>query len=294
LIFGYLLTDIFALFGVLWEDMYFFAAITEPFAALNRPEGADADQALLLNYTSSPRLVAMFDAAARGHWKVFRTAIYATLQRLLPIVVGGSITLWTDPQSRGNHAVIQFSTPLSVVVIIYLVAYLAIIPYEVFEAGYSRHLPGDCLTIADILSWTCCSSMLRKDTVDLNDDQLEAKLPASNPLDTRSDEPHNQKWYMGSRPRLAQQRFKMGLIRVSSRGDVYTVGIDTSTAAALYRPSKGLRRRIARIKEKDNCTVNPEATYTIAGVGKSSGLTAVSTSEKHVDVAHCQLEGVQV
>ncbi|KAB5578764.1 hypothetical protein GE09DRAFT_1281067 [Coniochaeta sp. 2T2.1] len=188
-ILGYVVTYVFSLFSFFWEEMYLFAAITERFVGMNKPEGADADQALLLNYTGSPRFITMFGAASRGHWKGVRTGVYATLQRSLPIIVGASIKIFplADYQSE-----VQFSTPLSIIVIVFMVVYLVIIPYEVFEAGYSRHLPRDCLTIADLLSWTCSSSILRKNTIALNDGQLEEKLPPTNPLDTRSDAPHNE------------------------------------------------------------------------------------------------------
>ncbi|KAB5549572.1 hypothetical protein GE09DRAFT_1223394 [Coniochaeta sp. 2T2.1] len=286
-ILGYVVTYVFSLFSFFWEEMYLFAAITEPFVGMDKPEGADADQALLLNYTGSPRFIAMFDAASRGHWKVFRTGVYATLQRSLPIIVGASIKIFPISPDRSE---VQFSTPLSIVVIVFMVVYLVIIPYEVFEAGYSRHLPRDCLVIADLLSWTCCSSILRNNTITLNDDQLEEKLPPTNPLDTRSDPPHNEKWHMEARLRLAQQRFSMGLIRVSSRNGMYMVGIDTSTAARLYRPTKGLRRRIAGTRKEGNRAENPETTYKVAGVGKGSAFTVINASEKS-HAASFQYEG---
>jgi hypothetical protein len=279
---NFLLTFILSLYSLFWEDMYLFTAITEPYVAMNKSGGADAEAALLLNYISSPRIIAMFDAAARGHWKVFRTALFAMLQRLLPIIAGASISvLGYGSEGSTFTSTIQFSTPLTVFVIIYLVAYLLLIPYEVFESAYTRYLPRDSLTIADLLSWTCSSRILREDTIHLEPDQQDAKLPDSNPLDTRSDSPHNKRWYMEARLRLAQQAFSFGLERITGKTDSYSMGINTSTATTLYRPSRGLRRRVAKIKKGGNRIENPNALYRIAG---SERFQVVNRSEEHANV----------
>jgi len=284
-LFQFFLTSIVALYSLFWEDMHIFAAITEPYAAMGNPKGATADEALLLNYTCSPRPITMFDAAARGHWLVFSTALFAILQRLLPIVVGASITTWGS-DSDASISTIQFSTPLSCVTIVYLFVYILAIPWIAFISGYKRHMPRDSITISDLLSWACSSHVLRQDAVDLDPDRPETGLLAGNPLDTGSEQPRDEKWYMEARLRLAQQRFSFGPETVPGKDQLYSIGIKTFDAATprLHRPSRGLRRRVAAMRGGDEETgPGDEATrFKIAGAGR---FTVVNSGENNSDVS---------
>ncbi|KAK0719442.1 hypothetical protein B0H67DRAFT_151503 [Lasiosphaeris hirsuta] len=284
-LFNFFLTFVLDLYSLFWEDIYLFSAITEPYVNMGKPHGATADGALLLNYTSSPRPIAIFDAAGRGHWKVVRTASIALLQRLLPIIAGASIAVGGSADDSGISR-IQFSAPMSIIVIIYLAVYIAIIPYEVYESGYSRHLPRDCLTMADLLSWTCSSHILRQDSISLDPDSPETGLLGGNPLDTSADEPQNQKWYMEARLRLAQQRYSFGLESVPFKDGTYTVGIKCSDAETpeLHRASKRICRRIARLGDVDAERVgsNEETSYKIAGASK---FTIICAEEDNRDVS---------
>jgi len=291
-LFSFLPPFLLSLFGLFWEEMYLFAAITQPFQELtesdelSEKDGASADGALLLNYTSVPRPVAVFDAAARGHVKIVTTGILALLQRLLPIIGGASITI--VPHDRDQTAsIVQFSLPLGILIVIYLVVYVIAIPYEVFESGFSRHLPRDCLTIADLLSWTCSSQLLRDNSVSFNPDSSETGLLEGNPLDTHALGARSQKWYMEARLRLAQKRYTFGLEQTWSKPGSYMIGIhmenseeagsetaserevrrEARKALALHRPAKGLRRRIARLKDEEEANSNGKK-YTISGAKK--------------------------
>ena len=230
--FPFLLTLVAALYSVFWEDMYIFTTITQPYEAMSsqkekrrdalakekekssgalaeekeKSSGALAEDTILLPYNGMPRYIAMFEALTRSHWKVFRVAIFALLQRILPIVVGASVTIYpTDLDADGSEegCAVKFSTPLSIVTIVWMVVYLAVIPYEILESGYTRHLPRANITIADLLSWTCSSRLLCEDYDDTSggtppqsvagkaatdDDRQQEKvnLLAGNPLDVFS------------------------------------------------------------------------------------------------------------
>lgn len=300
-LFSFLPPFLLSLFGIFWEEMYLFAAITQPFQELaesgesDERDGATADDALLLNYTSVPRPVAIFDAATRGHSKIVSTGILALLQRLLPIIGGASITI--VPHDRDQTAsIVQFSLPLGIIIVIYLVVYVIAIPYEAFESGFSRHLPRDCLTIADLLSWTCSSRILRDNSVSFNPNSPETGLLEGNPLDTRASGSRSQKWHMEARLRLAQKRFTFGLEKIWSKPDSYMIGIhmesseeavsrtaaerDARKALALRRPAKGLRRCIARLKDEEEASDGDK--YMISG---AKNFVVLSEGEGNADVS---------
>ena len=284
---NFLLTFVLSVYSIFWEDVYLFSAITEPYVEMGKPGGATADQALLLNYASLPRPIAIFDAATRGHWKVTRTASVAMLQRLLPIIAGASITVSSrDHDLNGSGSTIQLSTPLSIITIVYLAVYLLLIPYEVLESGYNRHLPRDSLTIGDLLSWTCSSPILRQDHINLDPDRPETGLLEGNPLDTSADGPRSQKWYMEARLRLAQLRFSFGM-EIATAEDVnseYTIGIKSSGADTpdLSRPLKGLRRRVANLADAEKGNMTGGGPYKISG---SRRFTITSSSESNKNVS---------
>jgi len=251
-LFNFFLTSVLSLYSLFWEDIYLFSAITEPFVQMGNPRGATADEALLLNYTSSPRPIAIYDAASRRHWKIVRTAGIALLQRLLPIIAGASISVSNHSASPPGSSTIQLSTPLSIFTIGYLASYILLIPYEVYSPGYTRHLPRDSLTIADLISWSCSSSILRGDNnlpSDTENDSPETGLLAGNPLDTSAEEPWNRKWCMEARLRLARKRYGFGLEGVKGTEGGYTMGITTvgggeREAPELWRNARGLRKRV--------------------------------------------------
>ncbi|KAK5656566.1 hypothetical protein OQA88_4545 [Cercophora sp. LCS_1] len=282
--FNFLLTSVLSLFSLFWEDVYLFTSITEPFVEMGKPGGATADEALLLKYTSTPRLIAIYDAAGRGHWKVVRTASFAMLQRLLPIIAGASVSV-SSHNSDTTASMIQFSTPLSIITMAYLAAYSILIPYEDFESGYTRHLPRDSLSIGDLLSWTCSSDLLRKDAItsDGYESNPDTGLLAGNPFDTKATGPQSERWNMEARLRLAQLRFSFGLARVSSGGDAYTVGIKTDDDVPhLHRPMRGLRKRVARVKDEEKDAEVAEEKYRISGASK---FAVADASEQNADAA---------
>ena len=162
-------------------------------------------------------------ALKNKHSKVARVGMVAMLQRLLPIFVGSSITVTGDIYDP-SWSYVDFSTPLSIVIIIWLAIYAAVIPYEVFEAGIFRHLPRGMITIGDIISWTSSSTTLRDDFSDpsANGTELEG-----NPLDTEIEGDKSEQWYMEARLRLARKRYHFSLNkRTDDRGTLFTLGID--------------------------------------------------------------------
>jgi hypothetical protein len=275
LIFGFLLTTLASFFTAFWNDVNLFVAITEPFVAMRK--GANANDTLLLNYTCSAKIIAIYEAMTRRHWKVFKSGLFALIQRLFPILIGSSITV----NEAYGGTTITFSTPLSFTIIIWLVVYIVAISYEIIKADYSRHLPRDYVAIADLLSWACSSDVLRNDTIRSNDtDALE-----DNPLDHASNGP-GEKWYMEARLRLAQQIYRFDLARVPSQEGLSTIGISTSDGVrqSLDPPqSRSLfgRRKATRSREDGSKPLEK-----IAGAKKFKIVDVTETNLDSRNAAH--------
>jgi len=251
---------------VFWEDIYLLATITEPFAAMMcQPGGATAEVSILLSYANMPHYIAMLESMTRGHWKIFRTATLALLQRILPIVVGASVTVRSG-YCDNEGCTVEFSVPMSIITIVWMAAYLVLIPYEVLEPGYTRHLPRVNITIGDLLSWSCSSRLLRGHNLNIvpegeDSEPLaeETGLLAGNPLDVFGSGRQSERWFMEARLRLAQQRFSFGLEEISSKPGKFTIGIKSvtkhRTTPFLGRKSEGLRKGFGRgLEELGGCS----------------------------------------
>jgi len=241
-LFHFILTTLFGFYNVFWEDAQLFSALTEPFVALGtehkaagassngretnkiRNKAPNAHETLLLSYTCLPSIVAMYTAFSRNHWKVGRTAVMAMLQRALPIIVAGSFNVYG--LGNASESAVEISRVYFIIIIIWLAVYLVMIPYEVLECGYSRHLPRNFMSIADLLSWTYSSSLFRVDTLNekrsggLIDDPLDIQFKR----EERDQGVKREQWHMEARLRLAENEFCFGLSKVPETG-FYTMGI---------------------------------------------------------------------
>ncbi|KAK8130408.1 hypothetical protein PG999_002788 [Apiospora kogelbergensis] len=220
------------LFTWLWEDLSMFHAKTEPFKALSSTAGVSADDSLLLNYTCLPRPVAIFVAMGKGHVKVAFLMGMAMLGRLLPIVATASYSL----ASNDEETFIRFSLPLSIIIIVWLVVYFLLILWMLATEERERQLPRCYYTIADLLSWTCSSSLLRDDKFMGENKGNPFDVILKGNLEQVQDENdravasrvsgYGQQWYMKARLRMAQKRYWFGVVPVYGENNLYTIGIE--------------------------------------------------------------------
>ena len=253
-IFEFIPTFMVGLYNQFWEDLSLFSRSTQPFINLISPQPASNN--LLLDYNCQLPYIVTYSAIKNQHWKVARVSAIALLQRFLPIIVGASIQVVENE----GICTISASLPQFIIIITWLLFYAVIIPYEVLEAGHKRHLPRNYSSIADILSWTYASRLLRKD---ISSDRFENGKLAGNPFDIlKNSRPESsgrdykgyqsERWYMEARFRLSCQEYQFGLYKstttTSTDVDTYCIGIDEAAGGnmeVVQEPSS-LASRTAR------------------------------------------------
>ncbi|KAG4428122.1 hypothetical protein IFR05_016396 [Cadophora sp. M221] len=211
-LFSFVLTFVVSQFTWFWEDLDLFTRSTQPFMHADSPQPAAEN--LLLEYNCALPYIVTYTALTNRHWKVARISALAPLQRLLPILVGGSISV----VDNGNDTCkCSASLPLFIVIVIWLFVYVILIPYEILEAGYRRHLPRNYCSIADIISWTYASKLLNEGNL------LEIDL---------EDEEKRDRWYFQAKLQMACKKYLFGMHKSSTRNDVYCMGIDEDSTDA--------------------------------------------------------------
>ncbi|KAH7342525.1 hypothetical protein BKA65DRAFT_537778 [Rhexocercosporidium sp. MPI-PUGE-AT-0058] len=212
-LFQFVLTFVVSQFTWFWEDLDLFTRSTQPFLHNDIPQPAAEN--LLLDYNCALPYIVTYTALTNRHWKVARISALAPLQRLLPILVGGSISV----VDNGNYTCkCSASLPLFIVIIIWLFTYIILIPYEILEAGNKRHLPRNYCSIADIVSWTYANKLLNQGDlfkIDLEDDEKRTR------------------WYFQAKLQLACKKYLFGMYKSSTRDGVYCMGIDEDSNDAM-------------------------------------------------------------
>lgn len=231
-IFQFIPTFTMGLYTWFWDDTSLFICSTQPYINLISPQPASDN--LLLDYSFQLPYIVTYSAMKNKHWKVARVSAVALLQRLLPILVGASIQITDWSISRdSHHYVVSASFPQFIIIIIWLLVYAVMIPYEFLEVGHKRNLPRNYHSIADILSWTYASRLLRKDD---SNEYEDGKL-TGNPFNTvKSSRPEtsdrwydgfqSERWYMEARLRMSCQKYQFGLYKSTTHPDRYCMGID--------------------------------------------------------------------
>ncbi|KAH7419502.1 hypothetical protein BKA64DRAFT_650976 [Cadophora sp. MPI-SDFR-AT-0126] len=258
-LFQFVLTFIVTLFTWFWEDLDLFTRSTQPFMYKDSPQPASEN--LLLDYNCALPYIVTYTALTNKHWKVARISALAPLQRLLPILVGGSISV----VDNGDYTcTCSASLPLFIVIIIWLSAYIFLIPYEILEGGYKRHLPRNYCSIGDILSWTYASKLLNRG--DLFD------------IDLLDDE-RRERWHFQAKLQLACKKYLFGLYRSTTRKDAFCMGIDEDSldTKSVSPPdvkglslSSGMRKRNRKVdgeeggvteREEFDVSIDPRFTF---------------------------------
>jgi hypothetical protein len=205
-----------------WQDVDLFARSTQPFRGMSSPKPASEN--LLLDYNTLPPLVVTYAALKNGHKRIAWTSVVAVVQRLLPILIGASITVVPGDESG---SVIYASTPLFICVIAWLALYCFLIPLEIFgwklpRDYVKRHLPRFYSSISDLVSWSYASKLLCLDDGD------PFELPVMGPK--------NEQWYMEARLRLKQNhdgsefaKYSFGLYESTEHKGIKCMGFDVSS-----------------------------------------------------------------
>jgi hypothetical protein len=139
-----------------WQpiDVYFRAL--QPYATLSSPDGARAEQTLLLEYPAAFPLQVTLQAILNAHYKVAWISLMSIVSAALPILAGGVfIALWYPSHEEVRIAALMpaFYT-LVAFCALYTVSFLCIWPRRY------RYLPHDISTLADQISFFYQSPLL--------------------------------------------------------------------------------------------------------------------------------------
>ncbi|KAI9856659.1 MAG: hypothetical protein M1813_008806 [Trichoglossum hirsutum] len=203
-----------------WEDVDLFHRATQPFIGLRKP--GFAAENLLLDYNCLPPIIVTYTAITNKHWKVAFVSSMSLLQRLLPIIVAGMVAV-IAVDSDSSSSTIYVSLPLSCIALLYLAVYCVAIWYVVRSDGFSRHLPRNYTSIADLVSWCYASSLLHS----------EPAFDVSKPEESG---PMGERWHMESRLRLRGYRYLFGVHPSELDKNTFCLGIDLSENTEEVKP----------------------------------------------------------
>ena len=164
----------------------------------------------------------------KGHARLAFLMLMAILGRLLPIVVASAISVFEK-----DGVSVRFSLPQSIIVIVWLVLYLVLVIWLLATEEPERQLPRYYRSIADLLSWTCSSSLMRDENFagegnpfDVTLEGRERGQDSQTSEVTRRVSGQGQQWYMKARLRMVRKRYRFGVFPVHGERDQYTVGIE--------------------------------------------------------------------
>ncbi|KAL2794317.1 hypothetical protein BJX66DRAFT_304082 [Aspergillus keveii] len=130
-----------------WQHIDIYFRALQPYVMLSSPEGASAEQSLLLAYPSLLPLEVTITAVLNRHYKVAWISLMSVVSCALPILAGGVFIALTYPE---NEIRVTPLMPAFYAIVIfcgvYTASFLAIWP------GRYRYLPHDISTLADQMS----------------------------------------------------------------------------------------------------------------------------------------------
>ena len=138
-----------------WQHIDFYFRALQPYAMLSSPEGASAEQSLLLSYSSLLPFQVTITALINKHYKVAWVSLMSIVSGAIPILAGGVFIALTYP---GNEIKIASVMPAFYAIVgfcaVYMASFLATWP------GRCRYLPHDISTLADQMSFLYQSPLL--------------------------------------------------------------------------------------------------------------------------------------
>ena len=140
---------------LVWQPVDMYHRALEPFARLARPQGATAEQSLLLNYTACLPVEVSVKAALAGHYRVAWISFVGLLSVTLPVLGGGLFTAEFNVPAQEVREVATMPAYYALVVftIIYAFSVVALWPNS------KRYLPHDIRTVGDLVSFVYQSPM---------------------------------------------------------------------------------------------------------------------------------------
>lgn len=138
-----------------WQHIDCHFRALQPYVMLSLPDGASAEQSLLLAYQSLLPFQVTITAIINKHYKVAWISLMSVLSGAIPILAGGVFialtfaedTIRISPLMSAFYAIVAFCA-------IYMVSFLSIWP------GRRRYLPHDISTLADQMSFLYQSPLL--------------------------------------------------------------------------------------------------------------------------------------
>ncbi|KAL4918596.1 hypothetical protein BDW62DRAFT_181210 [Aspergillus aurantiobrunneus] len=138
-----------------WQHIDIYFRVLQPYVMLSSPQGASAEQSLLLAYSSLLPLQVTLTAFLNKHYKVAWISLISVVSGAIPILAGGVFIALTyeeneikiTPLMPAFYAIVGFCA-------VYMVSFLLIWP------GRHRYLPHDISTLADQMSFFYQSPLL--------------------------------------------------------------------------------------------------------------------------------------
>ncbi|KAL4924518.1 uncharacterized protein BDV17DRAFT_284587 [Aspergillus undulatus] len=138
-----------------WHHIDVFFRALQPYAMLSSPEGASAEQSLLLTYQSLLPFQVTITAIVNKHYKVAWISFMSVVSCAIPILAGGVFIALTYSSNEIKIAsVMPAFYAMVVFCAVYMASFLAIWP------GHRRYLPHDISTLADQMSFLYQSPLL--------------------------------------------------------------------------------------------------------------------------------------
>lgn len=164
-------------FTIFWEEADLFYRAVQPYAGM-RKEGRPqmAHENLLLEYQFLPSIVISYIAFQKKHYKVMLISLMALIQRLLPIIAAGSVTLFPS-SDQDNGTTVYVSSISCTATFVFVLLQLPLIMLTIPDP--ERRLPHDFATFGDLLSWCWDSDLVRDKIFDMTiqgDDNSKARL----------------------------------------------------------------------------------------------------------------------
>lgn len=141
---------------LVWQPIDLYFRVLQPFASLAHPDGASAEQSLLLDYTACLPIEVTIKALINRHYKVAYISFISLLSLTLPVLAGGIFTAQFVVKSQDIRVIASMPGYYALVlfVAIYAVSFIVIWPTR------KRRLPHDVSTLGQLVSFVYQSPLL--------------------------------------------------------------------------------------------------------------------------------------
>ncbi|KAL4970156.1 DUF3433 domain-containing protein [Aspergillus stella-maris] len=138
-----------------WQHIDVYFRVLQPYVTLSSPDGASADESLLLAYPSLLPFQVTLTAMFNNHYKVAWISLMSLVSCAIPILAGGVFIALTY---SGNEIKIASLMPAFYAIVVFCAIYM--VSFFTIWPGRRRHLPHDISTLADQMSFLYQSPLL--------------------------------------------------------------------------------------------------------------------------------------